>query len=209
MRFAGLGILVLLALTACDAGPSAVMADGEGKSASDKVKPAAAPVWAQENAKTASSSTASDADIAEASMPIVSAEAPSDQPPVSLPAGTGAVITETTYGDWPLWSVSRKYSADNNAHYQFDHHGAEIGATSYADFVAKVHGFIHAPPSGTQTLKRGNGDTLFYDAKDNIFAVMTKQGAPRILMRPDDGAAYWQEQKVIEASRSKRGEGDG
>lgn len=206
MRFAGLAILVLLALSACDAGPSAVMADGEGKSASDKVKPAAAPVWAQ----TASSSTSSSADVEEASMPIVSATATPDQPPVSLPGGTGAAITETRYGDWPLWSVSRKYSADNNAHYQFEHHGAEISASSYGDFVAKVHGFIHAPPAGTQTLKRANGDTLFYDARDNIFAVMTKQGAPRILMRPDDGAAYWQEQKDIEASRkSARSNDDG
>ncbi len=195
MRVAGLIILGLLTLSACDAGPSAVMADGEGKAASDKVKPAAAPVWAEASAK----SSASQAVVEEASMPVVSA-AP-EQPSVALPAGTGAAITDTHYGDWPLWSVSRKYSADNNAHYQFEHHGAEIGASSYADFVAKVHGFIHAPPSGTETIKRANGDTLFYDAHDNIFAVMTKQGAPRILMRPPDGAAYWQEQKDIEASR--------
>ncbi len=67
--------------------------------------------------------------------------------------------------------------------------------------MALVHGFIHAPPPGTQTLKRSNGDTVFYDPKDNIFAVMTNTGAPRTLFRPNTGAAYWQRQKQIEARR--------
>lgn len=191
MRFAGVGILFLLALTACDAGPSAVMADGEGKAASDKVKSVAAPVWAH----AASKSSASEEDIEEASMPVVSEAAPD----------TGhAAVSDTRYGDWPLWSVSRKYSASDNAHYQFEHHGSEFGVASYEAFLAKVHGFIHSPPSGTETIKRGNGDTLFYNAESNTFAVMTKDGAPRILMKPETGAAYWQQQKDIEAARKSK-----
>lgn len=189
MRFAGFMVLGLLALSACDAGPSAVMADGEGKAASDTIKPAAAPAWAAK-------SSASEDDVEEASMPIVSEAAPE--------AGHAA-ISDTRYGEWPLWSVSRKYSASDNAHYQFEHHGPEFGVASYEAFLAKVHGFIHHPPPGTETLKRGNGDTLFYDAKSNSFAVMTKDGAPRILMKPETGAAYWQEQKDIEAARKARG----
>jgi pyocin large subunit-like protein len=188
MRFAFV-FLGLLALSACDAGPSAVMADGEGKAASDKVKPLAAPVWAQ-----AAKSSASE-DIEEASMPLVSEAAPD----------TGhAAISDTRYGDWPLWSVSRKYSASDNARYQFEHHGSEFGVASYEAFLAKVHGFIHSPPAGTETVKRGNGDTLFYNADSNTFAVMTKDGAPRILMKPDAGAAYWQEQKQTEAARKAK-----
>lgn len=195
MRFAALIIVSLLVLTACDAGPSAVMADGEGKSASDKVKPVAAPVWAQ-----AAKSSAPEENIEEASMPVVSDTAPD----------TGhAAISDTRYGDWPLWSVSRKYSASDNAHYQFEHHGSEFGIASYEGFLAKVHGFIHSPPTGTETLKRGNGDTLFYDARDNTFAVMTKDGAPRILMKPETGVAYWQEQKTIEESRKAKSQQGG
>ncbi len=195
MRFAGWGVLFLLALGACDAGPSAVMADGEGKAASDAIRPVAAPIWAQ-----SSKSSASEDNIEEASMPIVSEAAPE---------AAHAAISDTRYGDWPLWSVSRKYSASDNAHYQFEHHGSEFGVVSYEAFLAKVHGFIHSPPPETEKLKRGNGDTLFYNAESNTFAVMTKDGAPRILMKPETGADYWQQQKEIEAARkAKRAQGD-
>ncbi|HWU48947.1 MAG TPA: hypothetical protein VN042_03660 [Asticcacaulis sp.] len=191
MRTRAILIAGLLLLSACDAGPSAVIGDGQGQSPTSSAAPVplAAPV--------------SDA---EASMPVTNdASPPQIAPPqtgavLPLPSGPRAQITETAYGDWPLWSKSRKYSADDNAHYQFAHHGAEIGAKSYADFLAMAHGFVHTPPKGVQTLKRRNGDTLFYDPKQNIFAVMTRQGAPRILFRPRDGADYWEQQKVIEAS---------
>lgn len=112
-----------------------------------------------------------------------------------------AVVSGAQYGDWPLWSQNRKYSAVENAHYHFDKHAAEFGVTSYEAWVANVHGFVHNPPPGTEKLKRPNGDVLLYDAKGNVFAVMTKQGAPRTMFKPDDGAAYWRKQKEIEAKR--------
>jgi pyocin large subunit-like protein len=188
MRTRAILIAGLLLLSACDAGPSAVIGDGQGASPTLPAK--AAP-------------PASDA---EASMPVTNLApppetvAPQTGAALPLPSGPRAQITKTAYGDWPLWSKSRKYSADDNAHYQYAHHGAEIGAKSYADFLAMAHGFVHAPPKGVQTLKRRNGDTLLYDPRQNIFAVMTRQGAPRILFRPRDGAAYWEQQKAIEAS---------
>jgi pyocin large subunit-like protein len=177
---------LLLALAACDAGPSAVLPDGAGKAPAEQVQPAKAPA----GQKT----------IEEASMPVVDAA-----PPVSgdaLPvAAQAAKITATRYGDWPLWSQNRKYSADENAHYHFRKHGPEFSAKSYPDYMAMVHGFIHNPPAGTETLKRTNGDTLFYDPKGNVFAVMTRAGAPRTMFRPDNGAAYWRQQKIIESRR--------
>jgi pyocin large subunit-like protein len=179
----------LLALAACDAGPSAVLPDGAGKAPAEQVRPVKAPVWAQNNQEP----------VEEASMPVM------DETPVAGNAlsitGQRAKITATHYGDWPLWSQNRKYSADENAHYHFQKHGPEFSAKSYPDYMAMVHGFIHAPPSGTQTLKRTNGDTLFYDPKGNVFAVMTKAGAPRTMFRPDNGAAYWRQQKIIESQR--------
>ena len=42
---------------------------------------------------------------------------------------------------------------------------------------------------------------LFYDAKDNIFAVANKDGAPRAMFKPDQGQAYWAQQKSREARR--------
>ncbi|ESQ90598.1 hypothetical protein ABAC460_08910 [Asticcacaulis sp. AC460] len=180
--------LVVMAVTAgCDAGPSAVLPDGGGETV--VVKEKKAPVWAEQKAEPEA--------VAQASMAVI------DQPVAeaeTTKAGKVA-ITETRYGDWPLWSKNRKYSAYENATYHYEKHGAEFAAASYQDWVGKVHGFIHSPPKGTQTLKRNNGDTLFYDPKGNVFAVMTKQGAPRTMFRPDNGAAYWQKQKQIESDR--------
>lgn len=186
----GLLLALSLPLTACDAGPSAVLPDGAGKAPAEQVQPAKAPVWAQKSERTL---------VEEASMPVLD-EAPAAG--AALPvAATRAKITATRYGDWPLWSQNRKYSADENAHYHFQKHGPEFSAKSYPDYMAMVHGFIHNPPAGTQTLKRTNGDTLFYDPKGNVFAVMTRAGAPRTMFRPDNGAAYWRQQKIIESER--------
>ena len=184
-----LGLLGLIGLAACDAGPSAVLPDGAGKGPAEQVQPGKKPVWA-----------GADKPVEQASMPIVDDPAPVAGAALPI-AADRARITDSHYGDWPLWSKNRKYSADENAHYHFEKHGPEFSAKSYPDYMAMVHGFIHSPPPGTQTLKRTNGDTLFYDPKGNVFAVMTKQGAPRTMFRPDNGAAYWQKQKQIESER--------
>lgn len=179
----------LLLLAACDAGPSAVLTDGKGEAPAQQVAPVAAP---------APRATPSEA------PPPVEAEAPAlreDSNAIRLPAGPKVEITSTRYGEWPLWSSNRKYSAYENATYHFEKHGAEVGARSYEEWLGMVHGFIHAPPKGVETLARNNGDTLFYDTRRNVFAVMTKKGAPRTLFRPYEGAAYWQKQKQIEAER--------
>jgi len=203
MRALGLWLGLLLGLAACDAGPSAVLPDGAGKAPAEQVQPAKAPAWSQKEKAPEP--------IEQASMPII--DAPLAVAGEALPiAAQKAKITATRYGDWPLWSQNRKYSADENAHYHFQKHGPEFSAKSYADYMAMVHGFIHAPPPGTQTLKRTNGDTLFYDPKGNVFAVMTKAGAPRTMFRPDNGADYWRQQKIIESQRRtprRDGFGDG
>ncbi len=191
-------IAALLGLAACDAGPSAVLKDGEGKAASSPVAAAsadAAPVFTDD---TPSSAVAPEQPQPE--TPHQNAGAPNFGKPLPI-AADRAVITATRYGDWPLWSSNRKYSAEENARYHFERHGREFGAKSLDDYMAMVHGFIHAPPDGTQTINRNNGDTLFYDPKGNVFAVMTKKGAPRTMFRPDNGVAYWNQQKIIESER--------
>lgn len=186
-------MLGLLLLAACDAGPSAVLTDGKGQAPSE-LTPA-------EQVAPADTSTAQ---TPRETPPPVEVEAPAprvENDAIRLAAGPKAEATRTRYGEWPLWSSNRKYTAYENATYHYEKHGAEVGARSYEEWLAMVHGFIHAPPTGVETIARNNGDTLFYDKKRNVFAVMTKKGAPRTLFRPYEGAAYWQKQKQIEAER--------
>lgn len=112
----------------------------------------------------------------------------------------------------PMWSASRRYSAEENAQRAFDRNGADFGARDIDTFVRKAHAFVESPPTGTQTLTRRNGDTLFYDPKGNVFAVASKDGAPRTMFKPREGSAYWDEQKAREtrrtASRRERNDDD-
>jgi len=101
----------------------------------------------------------------------------------------------------PMWSASRKFSAQQNAQRAFDRNGRAFGAGDVDAFVEKAHAFVSRPPKGTLTFNRANGDTLLYDPKGNVFAVRSKAGAPRTMFKPDEGMAYWEEQKAREARR--------
>lgn len=101
----------------------------------------------------------------------------------------------------PMWSASRKFSAQENAQRAFARNGEAFGADSLDAFVEKAHSFVSKPPKGTLTMTRANGDKLFYDPKGNVFAVASKAGAPRTMFKPDEGMAYWEEQKTREARR--------
>ena len=92
-------------------------------------------------------------------------------------------------------------SAAQNAQRAFDRNGRDFGAGDIDAFVEKAHAFVDHPPKGTLTMTRKNGDTLFYDPKGNVFAVASKEGAPRTMFHPDDGRAYWEEQKARESKR--------
>jgi len=106
----------------------------------------------------------------------------------------------------PVWAPSKRFSAEEGAQRQFERDGEAFGAKTVDQFVKKAHAFVGHPPKGTLTLTRKNGDILFYDPKDNIFAVSNKEGAPRTMFKPDEGMAYWEKQKDREArSQSARG----
>lgn len=102
----------------------------------------------------------------------------------------------------PMWSASRRYSAEENARRAFARNGEAFGANSLDAFVEKAHAFVHNPPRGAETITRANGDVLIYDAKSNVFAVRSRAGAPRTMFKPDEGAAYWAEQKTRESRRA-------
>jgi pyocin large subunit-like protein len=102
----------------------------------------------------------------------------------------------------PYWAANRTRSAEENAERSFRSNGQTFEAKSTEDYVAKVHAFVSDPPKGAETLKRSNGDLLIYDPKGNVFAVVSREGAPRTMFKPDEGASYWDEQKTREARRA-------
>ena len=99
----------------------------------------------------------------------------------------------------PMWAPSRRNSAEEGAQRAFERNGEAFDAHTVDQFVRKAHAFVGHPPKGTETLTRKNGDILYYNPQANIFAVASKDGAPRTMFKPDDGAAYWQKQKDREA----------
>lgn len=101
----------------------------------------------------------------------------------------------------PLWTSSRRGSADENARRAFARNGESFGAASLEVYVRKARAFIDAPPAGAQRLTRRNGDVLIYHPASNTFAVASRDGDPRAFFHPDQGGAYWEAQKARETQR--------
>jgi pyocin large subunit-like protein len=107
----------------------------------------------------------------------------------------------------PMWAANRRHTAQENANYQFQRDGADFGAATLQDFVAKAHVFTTSPPKDALTLTRSNGDKLLYDPAHNIFAVVTKDGAPRTMFKPAAGRAYWDQQVQRQADGGDQNNG--
>ena len=121
-----------------------------------------------------------------------------------------ATLTERTeaaplFKGRPMWADNRRNSAEENAQYQFEHHGEELGAKSLDAFLTKAHAFVGDPPKSTLTKTRANGDTLMFDPDSGLFAVARKDGAPRTVFKPNDGMAYWRAQETGDAETSRSG----
>jgi pyocin large subunit-like protein len=167
-----LGISVLTLLSACDNGPSAVNKQAAGT----QMATASAPE------RSYGSDRGSDRNSG-------------DAPQVDHRKDTVAAADDGK----PMWAPSKRFSAEEGAQRQFERDGQAFDARTVDQFVKKAHAFVGHPPKGTLTLTRKNGDTLFYDPKGNVFAVASKDGAPRTMFKPDDGMAYWEKQKDREA----------
>jgi pyocin large subunit-like protein len=96
----------------------------------------------------------------------------------------------------PLWTANKRHTAEENAQYAFGRNGEAFGAKDLDDFVAKAHAFVNHPPAGVEKISRSNGDTELYDAKTNVFAVVSKDGAPRTIFKPDNGPDYWAKEEA-------------
>ena len=95
----------------------------------------------------------------------------------------------------PPVTANRRETADAKVQRLYERNGADFGARSAEDYLQKVQAFTESTPSGTETVKRPNGDTLYYQAATNTFAVVDRNGVPRTMFKPDDGPAYWAQQK--------------
>ena len=113
-------------------------------------------------------------------------------PPVGLTSATEAV---TTVEAKPALTASRNETVDAKIARLYERNGADFGARSAEDYLAKVTAFTTKTPAGTETIKRPNGDTVLYQAATNTFAVVDRDGTPRTMFKPTTGAAYWAEQK--------------
>lgn len=99
------------------------------------------------------------------------------------------------------WTSNRQNTTDQNIQRLYERNGAAFGAATAEAYVAHAHAFIANPPAGTETVRRANGDTLYYQASSNTFLVANLDGVPRTMFKPDNGAAYWEQQKAREAAR--------
>ena len=109
----------------------------------------------------------------------------------------------------PPVTANRRETADAKVQRLFERNGAAFGAMSADDYLTKVRAFTEATPKGTETVKRPNGDTLYYQASTNTFAVVDRNGVPRTMFKPDDGPAYWAQQKERAPTFGQRRSGAG
>jgi pyocin large subunit-like protein len=113
----------------------------------------------------------------------------------------------------PVLTANRQETVDAKVARLFERNGADFGARSAQDYLARVQAFTTRPPSGTERVERPNGDVLLYQASTNTFAVVSRDGVPKTMFKPRDGAAYWAEQKARAPTfgqrRSSGGEGGG
>lgn len=95
----------------------------------------------------------------------------------------------------PVVTGNRRETADAKIVRLYERNGADFGAKTPEEFGAKIKAFTGHPPKGTETVKRANGDSLYYQASTNTFAVTDRNGVPRTMFKPSNGATYWSRQK--------------
>jgi pyocin large subunit-like protein len=117
--------------------------------------------------------------------------------------GSGEAAASAAETPGPL-TANRRETVDEKIQRLYERNGADFGARSPEDFLAKVTAFTTSPPSGTDRATRPNGDVLLYQASTNTFAVVDREGTPRTMFKPDEGEAYWAEQKAAAPTFGQR-----
>lgn len=104
----------------------------------------------------------------------------------------------------PVLTANRRETVDAKVARLFERNGADFAARDAGDYLAKVEAFTGRPPTGTERVERPNGDVLLYQAATNTFAVVSRDGVPKTMFKPRDGASYWAEQKAAAPTFGQR-----
>lgn len=147
--------MVVLAMSACDNGPSAV--------------------------QTRDRAGGPDAVLTAASL---GGSAEGGEGAAAVPAGDQVV------------TANRRETASVKITRLYERNGAAFGARSAEDYADRMKAFLDSPPADADTARRPNGDTLYYQPSTNTFAVVSRDGTPRTMFKPDDGPTYWAQQKA-------------
>lgn len=107
----------------------------------------------------------------------------------------------------PVLTANRRETVDAKVARLFERNGADFGAATAEDYLGKVRAFTSRPPAGTERTERPNGDVLLYQASTNTFAVVSRDGVPKTMFKPREGAAYWAEQKAAAPTFGRRRSG--
>lgn len=122
----------------------------------------------------------------------------------SAGAATAEDVNARASADKAVITANRRETVDEKIQRLYDRNGADFGARSAEDFLDKVTAFTKQTPSDVERASRPNGDTLLYQASTNTFAVVDRDGAARTMFKPDDGPAYWAEQKAAAPTFGQR-----
>lgn len=110
-------------------------------------------------------------------------------------AGPPAVSPAAAETAPPMLTGNRRETVDAKVTRLFERNGSDFGSRTPQDYLAKIQRFTTRPPAGTDRVERPNGDVLLYQASTNTFAVVSRDGVPKTMFKPRDGAAYWAGQK--------------
>lgn len=101
-------------------------------------------------------------------------------------------------------TANRRETVDAKTQRLFETNGADFGARTAEEYLAKVQAFTTRPPADVDRAERPNGDVLLYQASTNTFAVVDRNGVARTMFKPREGADYWAEQKAAAPTFGRR-----
>ncbi|MDQ8028397.1 MAG: S-type pyocin family protein [Brevundimonas sp.] len=119
-------------------------------------------------------------------------------------AASPAEAAEATAEVKPVLTANRRETVDAKVARLFERNGADFGAPTAEDYLAKVTAFTTRPPADAERVERPNGDVLLYQASTNTFAVVSRDGVAKTMFKPREGAAYWAEQKAAAPTFGRR-----
>ena len=103
----------------------------------------------------------------------------------SLPSVQSVVPPSASPIGGEVWTKAGDAGSDGNATRHFQKHGAEFPFGSKEAYVRAAVEFVVSPPPGTLSVVQSDGDHVFYNPDENIFAVTNRQGKIRTFFRPD------------------------